>query len=444
MRWHLMQTFDKIYILNLHGDSQKHEKTPDGQKDENIFDIKKGVAIVIFIKTPKQKQQCQCFYKDIWGTRDFKNTFLETTNLISSQYNKIIPDKTHYFFVPKIFEDQTRYKKGFEVTNIFNTNFSGMVSAGDNFIIDFDCKNLKDKILDFISKPYTNTEFKNKYGLGKNYPDYVLLNKPKLTFDDHKLIKIAYRPFDNRNVYYDHNVLFRSKSTPMQNIINHPDNWVLMLCKQTKSFTDWHHVLITNQLFDSCLVSDKTSETSYGFPLNVYFNGQKQSNLNPDIVHEIESKVGQTTPESIFDYIYGILHSPSYREKYREFLKIDFPRIPYPENKDKFEHYRKYGEQLRKLHLMTNIPQSNVSFPMGGNCVVDKPTYDNGRVYINEMQYFDNVPQTAWEFYIGGYQPAQKYLKDRKGRALTQEEVMHYENIITVLQETDRIMKEIG
>ena len=444
MRWHLMQTFDKIYILNLHGDSQKHEKTPDGQKDENIFDIKKGVAIVIFIKTPKPKQQCQCFYKDIWGTRDFKNTFLETTNLISSQYNKIIPDKTHYFFVPKIFEDQTRYKKGFEVTNIFNTNFSGMVSAGDNFIIDFDCKNLKDKILDFISKPYTNTEFKNKYGLGKNYPDYVLLNKPKLTFDDHKLIKIAYRPFDNRNVYYDHNVLFRSKSTPMQNIINHPDNWVLMLCKQTKSFTDWHHVLITNKLFDSCLVSDKTSETSYGFPLNVYFNGQKQSNLNPDIVHEIESKVGQTTPESIFDYIYGVLHSPSYREKYREFLKIDFPRIPYPENKDKFEHYRKYGEQLRKLHLMTDIPQSNVSFPMGGNCVVDKPTYDNGRVYINGTQYFDNVPQTAWEFYIGGYQPAQKYLKDRKGRELTPDEVMHYENIITVLLETDRIMKEIG
>ena len=139
-----------------------------------------------------------------------------------------------------------------------------------------------------------------------------------------------------------------------------------------------------------------------------------------------------------------IVHSPSYREKYREFLKIDFPRVPYPENKDKFEHYRKYGEQLRKLHLMTDIPQSNVSFPMGGNCVVDKPIYDNGRVYINETQYFDNVPQTAWDFYIGGYQPAQKHLKDRKGRVLTQEEVIHYENIITVLQETDKIMKDIG
>ncbi|MFQ6704439.1 MAG: type ISP restriction/modification enzyme, partial [Alphaproteobacteria bacterium] len=237
---------------------------------------------------------------------------------------------------------------------------------------------------------------------------------------------------------------FRAKSTPMQNVIGHTDNLVLMLCKQTKSFMDWHHVLITNKLFDSCLVSDKTSETSYGFPLYTYFNDDKTPNLNQQIVSEIESKVGQTTPESIFDYIYGVLHSPVYREKYREFLKIDFPRIPYPENKDNFEHYRKYGEQLRKLHLMTDVPQSNVTFPMGGNCIVDKPKYDNGRIYINETQYFDNVPQTAWDFYIGGYQPAQKYLKDRKGRKLSVDEVEHYEKIITVLLETDRIMQEIG
>ena len=249
---------------------------------------------------------------------------------------------------------------------------------------------------------------------------------------------VSYRPFDIRYINYDMNKVARPSYRVMEHMLK--PNIALIA---TRQFGAKKHFItfITNTLTE---IGSNPFASYIIFPLYTYFNAEKTSNLNPQIIREIESKVGQTTPESIFDYIYGILHSPSYREKYREFLKIDFPRIPYPENKDNFEHYRKYGEQLRKLHLMINVPQSFVRFPIGGDCIVDKLKYDNGRVYINGTQYFDNVPQTAWDFYIGGYQPAQKYLKDRKGRTLTPDEVMHYENIITVLIETDRIMQEIG
>lgn len=156
------------------------------------------------------------------------------------------------------------------------------------------------------------------------------------------------------------------------------------------------------------------------------------------------------TPEDIFDYIYGVLHSPLYREKYKEFLKVDFPRIPYPKNAEKFEHYKECGHQLRELHLMHNVPESPVSFDEPGSCMVEQirpiPNKDDGysySIYINERQYFSSVPTEAWEMYIGGYQPAQKWLKDRKGRVLSTEDILHYEKIISVLLETNRIMQKM-
>ncbi len=399
MRKSLMETFDKIYIVNLHGNTRLHESAPDGTKDENVFDIMAGVSINIFVKTSKAKKLADVYYRDVYGKRDIKYDFLNEHNLQDSEFKALKPVEPYYFFTPKDFSAKKQYDKGFRVDEVFNVNTSGIKTHNDDDLVSF-------------------AEFDTEY------------NKP-----------YAYRPFDTRFINYDLSKVVRHRYNVMQHMLK-PN--VALCTSRQQSTTTFHHALVVNGLCDMCTVSLQTRETTYCFPLYIYTNDEKTPNLNPQIVREIESKVGQTTPESIFDYIYGVLHSPSYREKYREFLKIDFPRIPYPENKDKFEHYRKYGEQLRKLHLMVDIPQSNVSFPMGGNCVVDKPTYDNGRVYINGTQYFDNVPQTAWEFYIGGYQPAQKYLKDRKGRALTPEEVMNYENIITVLQETDKIMKEIG
>lgn len=393
MRKSLMETFDKIYVVNLHGNARLNESAPDGSKDENVFDIMTGVSINIFVKTSKSKKLADVFYRDLYGKRDIKYDFLNEHDLQNSEFKALKPVKPYYFFTPKDFGAKKQYEKGFKLNKIFILNTIGIQTGDDEKFISFT-------------------------------PDFS------------RNTKIAYRTLDDRYINYDVKNLQRSRHKVMEHIYNR-DNLSLNMDRQSR-------IKGLDALASKYLVCrDFVTPHTYCFPLYTYLNDYKTSNLNQQIVNEIESKVGQTTPESIFDYIYGVLHSPSYREKYREFLKIDFPRIPYPENKDKFEHYRKYGEQLRKLHLMINIPQSNVSFPMGGNCVVDNPTYDNGRVYINGTQYFDNVPQTAWEFYIGGYQPAQKYLKDRKGRTLTPDEVIHYENIVSILLETDRIMKSI-
>lgn len=396
MRKSLMESFDKIYIVNLHGNSLIGETTPDGSKDENVFDIQQGVSINIFVKTSKSKKLSNVYYRDLYGKRDTKYDFLSEHTLQDSDFNMLKPVEPYYFFMHKKFNESTVYNNGFKVDEIFNISACGIKTHNDKELISFNA---------------FNTEFNQR---------------------------ILYRPLDIRYINYDLSKVVRHRYNVMQHMLK--PNIALIASRQ---FGGKKHFIsfITDKLSE---ISSQPFAPYYVFPLYIYTNDDKTPNINLQIVREIESKIGQTTPESIFDYIYGVLHSPSYREKYREFLKIDFPRIPYPENKDTFEHYRKYGEQLRKLHLMIDVPQSTVHFPIGGDCIVDKPVYKDGRVYINGTQYFDNVPQTAWDFYIGGYQPAQKYLKDRKGRALTPDEVMHYENIITVLLETDNIMKGIG
>lgn len=445
MRKSLIESFDKIYIVNLHGNSRLHESAPDGTKDENVFDIMAGVSINIFVKTSKSKKLADVFYRDLYGKRNIKYDFLNEHSLQDSEFQKLKPVGPSYFFTPKDFSFQKTWGNFISLSDMFLSFSSGVESQQDKIAIQFKSQDIRDIVDNLKTLPIDNV-----CGIytPKNGRDWTIENAIKdvklANFDYAKIVPISYRPFDYRYTYFtgrSKGFLAYPRTEVMANM--QKDNFGMVF---KRGFDN----LLASPVFVSQNVIDRRYWTRAGMqgaeqlaPLYIYTNDDKIPNLNPQIVREIESKVGQTTPESIFDYIYGVLHSPSYREKYREFLKIDFPRIPYPESKDKFEHYRKYGEQLRKLHLMTDVPQSNVTFPIGGDCIVDKPTYKDGRVYINETQYFDNVPQTAWDFYIGGYQPAQKYLKDRKGRALTQEEVMHYENIITVLQATDRIMKEI-
>jgi predicted helicase len=182
------------------------------------------------------------------------------------------------------------------------------------------------------------------------------------------------------------------------------------------------------------------------FPLYLYAeDGSKTPNLKKEIVAEIEKAVGKEGPEDIFDYIYAVLHSPSYRERYKEFLKIDFPRVPYPKDAKVFKKLIALGAELRLLHLLESpkVDKSITTYPVAGSDVVEKVAYKDGKVFINKEQYFGKVPEIAWNFYIGGYQPAQKWLKDRKGRALTNSDIEHYQKIIIVLMETERIMKEI-
>jgi predicted helicase len=248
-----------------------------------------------------------------------------------------------------------------------------------------------------------------------------------------------------------------------------------MLCRQI-AISKWEHIGITNQIVDDSRLSNRSKERGYVMPLYLYpestgqrtigqtYNSESTAkgrtpNLNIAIVKQIADKVGLTfvpekrvgtehvefAPIDILDYIYAVLHSPTYREKYKEFLKIDFPRVPYPTDKAIFWQLVKLGGEIRQIHLLEspNIEKYITQYPIDGDNVVLKPIYENGKVYINDTQYFDNVPQVAWDFYIGGYQPAQKWLKDRKERTLGFDDILHYQKIIVALSETDRLMKEI-
>ena len=437
MRWNLLKTFDKIYAIDLHGNSKKKETCPDGSKDENVFDIMQGVSINLFVKTGrKDKDELgKVYHKDLYGLRQQKYDFLDGATLEKVGYEEMKPMAPMYFFVPKNFDLQEEYDKGFKVDELFNVSSVSVVTAKDAILVDMNENNLFAKV-------------KQEYGSA-----------------DSSLIKrYNYRPFDDRFVYYDVQKIERPRETTMRQMVH--QNIALLTCRQLAG-NEWKHVSVADGIVDDCRVSSKTKERGYVFPLYVYKENMGKEecivNFNTEMYEKIakglnyyacaESNVlidpisdynGVLYPQDLFDYIYAVLHSPSYRERYKEFLKIDFPRIPCPTDWEKFRDLVELGEELRQLHLMEDLPsKTGITFPVAGSLQVDCYRWQDKRVYINAEQYFDGVPVSAWNFFIGGYQPAQKWLKDRKGMTLSFEDVKHYGHIIYVLQQTEKIMGEI-
>jgi predicted helicase len=241
-------------------------------------------------------------------------------------------------------------------------------------------------------------------------------------------------------------------------------NYAILSGRQTKG-QEINHFYISSTMSEM-----KTAESTTGsfhFPLYLYpqageqidmfATAERTPNLNMEIVHQLGGQIGlefeaektdsenKFAPIDLLDYIYAVLHSPNYREKYKEFLKIDFPRVPYPKDKETFWKLVELGGNLRNIHLLESAKVEDyiTQYPIDGDNAVGKVRFADGKVWINETQYFDNVPEIAWNFYIGGYQPAQKWLKDRKDRTLNFEDIFHYQKIIVALTETDKLMKEI-
>jgi len=445
MRKHLLETFDDIYILDLHGNSKKKEKAPDGKKDENIFKIQQGVSINIFIrKEEKKKGLGLVHHAEIYGKRDYKFNTLDKNMMQDIKWKKLDCCEPYYFFVTKDFREEDTYKKGFSVTEIFKEYNSGIQTKRDRATISYSKNEAETVVNDFEN--LSVNEIRLKYDLPEDGRDWTIEWAKKDLKKGFEFGQILYRPFDIRWTAYTS----RSKgfiAYPREKInkyIFNKDNIVLITCR--------------NQSFETvALISDKISDlrtfsnpgsigTDYVFPLYRYMEDElKVPNLKKEIINDIKKIVGEVSPEDIFDYIYAVLHSPSYREKYKEFLKIDFPRIPYPKDVKSFKKLVALGTELRLLHLLKSSKLSKfiTTYPNDGSNIVEKPEYKNGNVYINKEQYFGCVPEVAWNFYIGGYQPAQKWLKDRKNCTLTNKDIEHYQEIIVALAETERIIGEI-
>ncbi len=450
MRWQLLKMFDDIYTLDLYGNAKKKETAPDGSKDENVFDIMQGVSINIFVKkrnsdsTLRDKEKpngsgaigkkdlATVHHADLYGKRADKYAFLDSTNFSDVKWTEVHPSAPQFFFLPKDLGLSSEYEKGFGIDELMTVNSVGIVTANDSVLIASD----KYEILKKVSVAY------------------------HIEAEENFVSKFYYRPFDVRSIYYDVNLVERARGKVARHLFG-KKNLALIF---KRGFTE-------NAA--PCFVADGISEFRYWSrpgmqggdffaPLYLYpeegvgetlvspnpCDNNPTPNFNPTVLAKIESSLGEKViPLELFDYIYAVLHTPFYRERYKEFLKIDFPRIPYPTDAARYHRLAEIGSQLRALHLMTDSASWSVKavYPVAGDNVVEKPHYDEAalRVYINKTQYFENVSPTAWNFYIGGYQPAQKWLKDRKARALGFEDIVHYSRIIYALTETARLMGEL-
>jgi predicted helicase len=438
MRKQLLECFDKIYILNLHGNAKKKEVCPDGSTDQNVFDIMQGVSINLFIKTGKKKKNelGKIFNSDLFGKRESKYKFLNNNTLSSLNWEKLNCTDPNYFFVEKNFNGIVEYEKGVKIDELFPVNSVGIVTSKDSVLIAYS----KEELTNQVESHYDITSNKSR------------------------IQKVDYRTFDKRFIYYDTKLIDRARDKVMKHTLQ--KNIVLNTPKQ--AIKGFNHIFIGNSPCDKNYI-DSAGQFGAGnaFPLYLYTenNGQqkieesseRRPNLNTNIVQEIAEKIDLTftneketskntfAPIDILDYIYAVLHSPTYREKYKEFLKIDFPRVPYPKDKNTFWQLVKLGGEIRQIHLLESSVVENfiTQYSIDGDNVIGKIKYQDGKVYINESQYFANVPEVSWIFYIGGYQPAQKWLKDRKERKLEFDDILHYQKIIVALSETDRLIKEI-
>lgn len=463
MRQSLMNTFNEIYILDLHGNALKKETTPEGDKDENVFDIRQGVSIVIFIKV-KDKKGSKIYHTDLFGLRNEKYKWLEKHEFSSRDYSVIKPVSPWYFFIPrdtKAIESFNDWKK---VNEIFPVNNVGIVTARDHFAIDEKDHPLKNRIRQFRdlkvdddlirggfrlkdTSTFKLKKFRQELSKVNNWEDYILT--------------IQYRPFDKRYIYYSKWVVERPIYDTMKHMIKVKDNLALSINRQVKTSPGWCHALISDTLTEACYNSNRTSEICYIHPLYVLpdnGNGGNGDLFNapryepePNIAGYIYATLGdhygnRLKPEQIFYYIYAVLYSNTYREKYADFLKIDFPRIPFTTDKALFQQLAKLGGTLSDLHLLkhSSLGKSITMFKGKGDYdSIVKPTYseDEERVYINNEKYFDNITPDVWNYHIGGYQVMEKYLKDRKGRDM--EDPGHYCNIATCIAKTIEIQEKI-
>lgn len=453
MRWNLLQTYNKVYILNLHGNAKKKETALDGSKDENVFDIQQGVSIVIFIKSNSNDTTQQIVnYYDVYGTRDKKYDFLNNTDIKKINWDLIPLIKPNYSFHYIENPIQDHYLNGISVRELFGLGTLGILSKRDSLVVDFTKNSLINKIEGFADQSIPIESLCELYNLplkDKDKWDAESARKSLLNCDiEDEIVDILYRPFDNRKILYFDDLIAR----PNRKVFCHvakKKNYCLIVCRQGGAANQnyWDTVFITSSISDQNIYRRGGGTV---LPLYIY-NDQyecRSVNLKEDLAIKLLKSIGiKYTDEmalNLFDYIYAVLHSPKYREKYKEFLKIDFPRVPYPTNQESFWKLVEIGNKLRECHLMhTEFDFSDYTFVGEGTNEVVKPEYKNGRVYISKSQYFDNVPQTQWEQYIGGYQPLQKWLKDRKKTMLSTDDIEHYKKIIAALKLTEELMAEI-
>jgi len=464
MRKKLLESFNEIYILNLHGNSRIGEKCPDGSKDENVFDIQQGVSVALFIKERSQKGLGKIFYQDVYGLREKKYEYLSKKDIKSTKWERLKPSDPYYFFVKKDFSYQASYDKFWSIQKIFIHPSSGVKTHRDHFVIGFTKDEIKQKMMIFTGEL---SDALVRQGLNlKDTHDFNLKevrNKIRKEGWEKSIIPYSYRPFDNRFICYRPELIDRDRYDVMQHFLK--DNLGLIFPRKVDIFC---HGFVTKNVTDVSaggrisgsetnvaplyLYPEKSASEKHSSVRNLMLfepqidYGERKPNISPGLIEQLTRHFKKTpSPEQIFFYIYAVLYSDIYRTKYSEFLKIDFPRIPFAKDYKLFGKMAEYGQRLADLHLLKSpeLDPPIAKYQGKGDNRVEKLYYDHSQLFINKDQYFEGIEPEVFEYQIGGYQVCEKWLKDRKDRKLSLDDIKHYCNIVTAIKNTIEIQNKI-
>ena len=480
MRQSLMTTFDEIRLLDLHGNAKKRERAPDGGPDENVFDIQQGVAIAIFVKRMDgDDSPARVFHTDLWGERESelgggKYGWLAANDIASTDWAELSPKSPHYLFVPRDEALIDEYEAAWSVPAIFSPN--GDPRSGYRH----DSRSVRDLLDCGRGRVQGGAPAGHQVRGSRLARSGASVRKTsggtsaqrrnwRTGTGANTIEAIQYRPFDVRATVFDRNVAVHRRERVMQHMLT-GSNLAFSTTRATEIAGGWEHVFASRHLAQHHTVSNK--EVNYLFPLYVYPLGEdamqlgvakRTPNLSPTFTGALADSTGlrftpdgpgdlEATfgPEDVFHYIYAVLHSPEYRRRYADFLKSDFPRVPLPGDTALFaELATGLGARLATLHLMEADGADAPAFTVAGDNRVERVRYVEpsgdapGRVWINGEQHFEGVSPETWALTIGGYRPAEKWLKDRKGRTLSFDEIDWYRRVCAALAETPRVMERI-
>jgi predicted helicase len=486
MRHQLLKTFDEIYILNLHGNAKRREQAPDGGKDDNVFDIKQGVAIALFVRKGKDAAGRGVFYQDLWGSRQAKLARLAAGSLKTIRWTNLAPASPGFEFVPVQPGTRAEYHEYWPVKDVFardsqcgvfSVGSNGVQTSRDHLVIAFSKKGLRERLESFLALKKSDHAVRREFFGDKSVANYApgdtrqwqlgqARNSLRQTSAWYRTIApYQYRPFDQRFLLY----LDAMVDWPRREVMRHLED---RIGQPNYALCIGRAGLVTSGTWDLVFCVDKVCDhnlfyrgSSINFPLYLHTNGEgpPAPNLCARFVEKITERLGlrwtankssgseeMIGPESVLHYAYAVLHSPTYRRRYGEFLKYDFPRLPLLADKRLFRALCWRGAQLVGLHLLRKRPPTRATFPVKGENSIRRLCYvepdeaaPQGRVWINPTQYFDAVPPEVWRFRVGGYPVCQKWLKDRKGMRLSPEDRARYCQIVGALGETIRLMDEI-
>ncbi len=465
LRQSLTESFRSLRLIDLHGSIKKSECCPDGSPDKNVFDIQQGVAVGIFRKSPEDGTEL--FHSDLWGTREAKYQWLNRHSVAGTDWEVVKPTADRFYFVPHNLASDSDYNNFVSIRDAFLEAATGFETARDHFAIGFTEEDLKTRLRDLVG-PDSDGVIRSRWGLDDKRDWNLSTARARLRKLENPLAAIrncCYRPFDNRETHYDDLIV----TWPRVKVLGSIDatNPALVAARMVKG-EEHNHFFVVNQPTEKIFISGKTSNNAFIFPLYQREGGQvflsikagrqaseRKLNLRADFLARFRYELALTEPEydfeafatDIFHYTYAVFHSPGYRSRYAEFLKIDFPRLPLTGKLELFHALARLGGELTALHLLESpkLAQPITEFIGGHHPKVEKVSWSRNTVWVDKAQTtgFQGVREDVWNFHIGGYQVCHKWLKDRKGRSLSDADIEHYGKIVVALHETIRLMGEI-